>query len=263
MATRQYRFSDFTGVDVGGAFEVDVRHSDSYGVTVEADSHQLQVVKVSKDGDTLRIGRQWNPLAWIPTGTRPKATVTMPVLKGLSLHGATTGSVSGFSSSEDFRMELSGASRAKGDLTVGDAKLVVSGASRAELSGSAGDLTAEVSGASHVAMAGSAGDLAAEVSGAGHVDLDALEVRDANVRLSGASRGTVNVAGRLDAQLSGASVLRWTGEPTMGDIRTSGASRLEKEQNAPSAPADVLGGRSDRLRPPSSSAATARSGDSQ
>ena len=247
MATREYSFSDFSSVDVGGAFEVDVQRSDSYSVVVEADWLQLQVVKVSKQGETLRIGRQWHPLAWIPTGTRPKATVTMPVLKGLSLHGATRGTVGGFSSSESFRMELSGASAVTGDLIVGDATLKLSGASRAELSGSAADLRMDLSGASRaegklavadaklgasgasrVELSGSAKDLVVDISGASHTELGDFTVQDANAKLSGASHATVNVAGRLDAHLAGASVLNCTGEPTMGDIRTSGASKLKK-----------------------------------
>ena len=230
MATREYSFTDFSRVDVGGAFEVDVRQSDSYRVVVEADSFELEDVEVSRQGETLGIGRRWHLLALIRTGARLKATVTIPVLKGLSLHGATRGTVTGFSSSEGFRLELSGASRMKGDLTVGDARLKVSGAGRAELSGSAGDVTAEVSGASRVTVSGAAGNLVADISGASHAQLGSLTVQDATIRLSGASYGVVNVAGKLDAQLSGASVLGWTGEPTMGDIRTSGASRIEKKR---------------------------------
>jgi len=146
-------------------------------------------------------------------------------------------------------MELSGASRVKGDLTVGNSILVLSGASRAELSGSAADLRMELSGASRaggdlavgdarlvasgasrVELSGSAKDLDTDSSGASHVELGAFTVHDANVRLGGASRVTVNVAGRLDARLAGASVLRWTGEPTMGDIKVTGASKIEKEE---------------------------------
>jgi len=222
MATREFSFTDFSRVNVGGAFEVDVQQSDSYRVGVETGGLQLQTISVSRQGDELRIGREgWNPLAWIPSATGPKVTVTMPVLKGLSLHGATRGTVSGFSSSEDFRLKLSGASRATGNLTVGDAALVLSGASRAELSGSVGNVTAKVSGASRATMSGTAGDLSANISGASHLELGALKVRDANVRLSGASHGTVNLAGKLDTNVSGASVLHWAGEPTLGVLTAS------------------------------------------
>ena len=54
-------------------------------------------------------------------------------------------------------------------------------------------------------------------------------VNNADVRLSGATSGTVNLNGRLDADLSGASKLSYLGEPTMGNINTSGASTLSKK----------------------------------
>ncbi|MBL7166986.1 MAG: DUF2807 domain-containing protein [Dehalococcoidales bacterium] len=211
MSTREYRFSDFSEVTVGGAFEVDVQQSDSYSIVVEADWLTFQSIKVSRQGEMLSIGRRWHPLAWIPGSSRPKATITMPVLKGLAISGATRVTVSGFKSSEDFRMELSGASRITGDLGVGNARLVLSGASRADLSGSSGNLTADISGASRIEMGG-------------------FEVQDASLVMSGASRMTANVNSRLNAELSGASRLHYKGEPAMGDIRTSGASRLDKTE---------------------------------
>lgn len=108
-------------------------------------------------------------------------------------------------------MELSGASRITGDLGVGNARLGLSGASRADMSGSAGNLAADISGASRIEMGG-------------------FEVQDASLVMSGASRMTVNVNSRLNAKLSGASYLHYKGEPTMGDIRTSGASRLDSAE---------------------------------
>ena len=53
-------------------------------------------------------------------------------------------------------------------------------------------------------------------------------VNDADVEFSGASSGTINLSGRLDADISGASRLYYIGEPTMGNINTSGASSLSK-----------------------------------
>ena len=54
-------------------------------------------------------------------------------------------------------------------------------------------------------------------------------VNNADIRFSGASTGTVNLDGRLDADLDGASKLEYIGEPTMGTVNTSGASKLSKK----------------------------------
>jgi len=76
---------------------------------------------------------------------------------------------------------------------------------------------------------GSANDMVASVSGASRLNLDDFTVNNADVSFSGASSGTINLDGRLDADLSGASRLSYIGEPTMGTINTSGASTLSKK----------------------------------
>ena len=39
---------------------------------------------------------------------------------------------------------------------------------------------------------------------------------------------SARVNGRLDVRLNGVSELGWLGEPVMGDIRTSGVSKMKK-----------------------------------
>ncbi len=113
----------------------------------------------------------------------------MPALAGLSLSGASSGTVTGFRSSDDIDFRVSGASSLRlVDVAAGDAALAVSGASR--------------------------------------VELPDLPSRDADVRLSGASRATVRLDGRLSVAISGASHLEYIGRPTLGTLDISGASTL-------------------------------------
>jgi len=207
LKTENYNLSDFTRVEVGTAFEVEVVQSGSYSVQVTVDDNLFKYVDVSKSGDTLKI--RLNTVTLLGPTTL-EAKVTMPELRGLDFSGATRGTVSGFSSTENLDIGLSGASKVTGDITASDADFDISGASTLQLEGSAKDIVVDADGASHVKLAG-------------------FPVNNANVRLSGASTGTVNLAGRLDANLSGASKLEFIGEPTMGNISTSGASRLSKK----------------------------------
>jgi len=71
--------------------------------------------------------------------------------------------------------------------------------------------------------------MTADVSGASRFNLGGFMVNNADVTFSGASNGTVNLSGKLDANLSGASKLSYIGEPTMGNVNTSGASTLSKK----------------------------------
>jgi len=209
MKTEEFNFSDFTRVEVGYAFEVEVVQSDSYSVSITADDNLFKNLKVSKENETLKIGHSRH-IGWRLRTSRPKAKITMPVLNGLKLSGASKGTVSGFNSSEDFKLNLSGASRVTGDITANNAEIGCSGASRVELTGSAKNAVIEASGASRMELGG-------------------FSVHDAAIKLSGASRSTVKLDGTLNATLSGASKLSWIGNPIMGDIKTSGASTLSNK----------------------------------
>jgi len=209
MKTEEFNFSDFTRVAVGGAFEVEVVHSNSYNVSVTADDGLFKNLKVTKEGETLKVGHSKH-IGWRVRTSRPIAKITMPVLNELKLSGASKGTVSGFNSLEDFKLKLSGASSVTGDITAGNAEIDCSGASKVELTGSAENAVIEASGASRTELAG-------------------FSVHDAAIKLSGASRSTVKLDGTLNAKLSGASKLRWIGNPIVGDIKTSGASTLSNK----------------------------------
>jgi hypothetical protein len=103
--------------------------------------------------------------------------------------------------------ELSGATSLRGEIDTGNVSL-------------------EVSGASNVSLRGSGRDLTVRASGASDVDLREFVVQNAQVEASGASEVTVHVTGRLDAEASGASRVRYLGNPGLGRIDSTGASSV-------------------------------------
>ena len=56
LQTQEFHFSDFTSVDVGHAFEVEVTQSDSCRVSIIADDNLFEHIQVSKEGEILKIG---------------------------------------------------------------------------------------------------------------------------------------------------------------------------------------------------------------
>ncbi len=228
LDTEEFNFSDFTRVEVSHAFEVELVQSGSYSVSITADDNLFDdYIRVSKDGETLKISLK---PAFSYTFATLRARITMPDLYELDLSGATHGTVQGFSSSHDFILDLSGASSLDmSDMSAGDIEFDISGASRVTGDITADDAEFEVSGASTVQLQGSASDIDIDASGASRVELAGFVVNNADVNLSGASRGTVNLDGRLDVDLSGASKLGYIGEPTMGEFKVSGGSTLSKE----------------------------------
>jgi CBS domain-containing protein len=208
LETEEYAFANFTRVEISSAFEFEIKQSGSYSINVTADDNVIDRVQISQDGQTLKIR-----VGGVPTSFRSvtlKALVTMPQLGGLTVSGASRGIVSNFNCTEAVSIAVSGASRVTGDITAGDIEFDVSGASTVQLEGSADDMVAIISGASRFSL----GD---------------FTVNNADVNISGASTGTINLDGRLDANVSGASTLLYIGDPVMGTMNVSGASSLGKK----------------------------------
>ena len=120
----------------------------------------------------------------------PKVVIGMPDISRLDLSGGSSGTVAGFVLSHDFTTALSGGSR--------------------------------------VSMTGRGDSLSVEASGGSRLDMSNFVVANAHVDLSGGSQTTVNVSGRLDADLSGGSQLYYLGNPTLGTISSSGGSIVSK-----------------------------------
>jgi hypothetical protein len=182
-------------MDLSGFTRLDVSHAFRVYLT-QSDTFRVIITADDNVWDSLEVS-MWRdtlklgfePGAFTVQDVTHEAEISMPTLKAV---------------------ELSGASRLSGDIE-------------------SGDLAVDVSGASQLTLDGSGGDLTLDASGASKVDLSQFVVGDANVDASGASQVTVNVEGRLDADASGASRVYYRGNPTLGRIDTSGASRVERD----------------------------------
>ncbi len=202
------KFTDFTIVEVGWGFEVEIMQSNSYSVSVTADDNLFDYIEVSKTDNRLTIGLKWG---YSYQSVTLRARITMPDLHELQLSGGTHGTVEGFSSSHEFILGLSGGSHLSGDFkTSEDAQFTLSGGSQL------------------IGLDGAANDLRISASGGSGLGLSDFSVHDASVNLSGGSSATINLDGRLDADLSDGSSLSYVGDPTMGDIKKSGGSTVEK-----------------------------------
>jgi hypothetical protein len=229
MKTEEMDFRDFTHVQAGYACELEVARSDSYSVSITAGDNLIRSVKVDKQDGTLRIRRTLSSFRGLIPGTF-QAKIAMPVLDGLDLSGASKGTVTGFSSKNNFSADLEGASSlAIVKMLAADMKFKLAGASRVTGQVQGANAEFNLSGASRVELEGSASNVVIDAAGASHADLADFHVRNANVKLSGASHTTVNMDGQLDANLSGASRLYWLGKAVMGDVNTAGASTISKK----------------------------------
>jgi len=228
LASWDFDYRDFTKIEVGYAFGVEVIRGDSYLVRITVDDNLYEYLDVTKNGDTLYI--KLKP-TYMYTNVTRKATINLPDLESLGLSGASKAKVSGgFSSSHAVDFDLSGASYLDVDsMKAGNTNFNLSGASRALGSIELADGRFSLSGASSLELQGSAGDVDIDASGASHLELSDFSVVDADMNLSGASSITIDASGRLNGNLSGGSRLTYMGNPTMGSISASGGSTISQK----------------------------------
>lgn len=223
--TREYNFTDFTSIEIGHAFKMEVTPADTYSISISASEDIFDYIDVSKTGNKLQIDMD-NVI--FRSYRSPRVKITMPELRGLYISGASEGNVKGFKSSQDMDCTISGASDLDLDIETGNFECEISGAS--EVSGylKATSCDISLSGASKIELDGSGGNIKIEASGASQADLGYFPVNDADINFSGASDGTLDINGRLDVKLSGLSTLEFSGNPTLGDLDISGESELER-----------------------------------
>jgi len=226
VVTREMDFTDFTNVEVGHAFKVEITRADSYSVSITAGEKLFDHIDVVKSGNTLKISLKSHRFHIRPT---LEARITMPILNKLRLGGATRGTVAGFSSEEPFDLNLSGASALDIDMEAGKTRFEISGASRLSGNMKAGDAEIVLSGASRAELSGSANNVIVSAWGASKLDLTDFTLNDTSVNLKGASQARCGeCCGNLEIDLSGASRLDYGGNPTMRSVNVSGASTIHQ-----------------------------------
>ena len=202
----EYSFNNYNRIDVSNAFELTVKQSDTFHVVLFVDDNIVQYLDIRRSGDWLIIDMEDDHNY---NNVELRAEIHMPEIDFLKGSGATAISMNGFTDSTEFRMELSGASVFSANLITNECEIYLSGASVINLNGSCNKLYFESSGASELNMG-------------------SFVAKEAFFIMSGASDGTINVTDHLDVTLSGASVLRYYGDPEIGNLNITGASSLIK-----------------------------------
>ena len=196
----------FDGIEISNSFSVRINYSKDYSVTIQIEDNVKEYLVVEKVGGILKIGLEQGRTYY---NVHPQAVVTLPDIKKLGLSGASTGIINGFEFGHDFKLNLSGASKVYGCIKTGDLNMDLSGASKVNLTGRGKDMIIQASGSSDITM-------------------DKFSVADAYLGLSGASRCLVNINGELDVQASGSSKIRYCGSGSLGNIETSGSSKVKR-----------------------------------
>jgi hypothetical protein len=184
IVTQTFDYQGFTAIEAGYGFDLKVTQGSQYSITVLIDDNVEDKLRVRKDGGTLRLNLEQGSYS----NLNIEAKVTMPSLNNIDFSGGTQGTITGFRTTEDFNIELSGGS--------------------------------------YVNIEGIAKDLTLDASGGSRFDLKDFTVNDVDANLSGGSGGSVYVGGTLNADASGGSHLSYYGDPKLGNIDESTGSTV-------------------------------------
>ena len=197
--------SNFSALEVGGAFKVVLSQGNSEKLMVEADEDDMQYIVTEVLGDMLKIytkpGHRWN-------FHDMTVYLTFRKLSDISFSGAVEVESEGQLAFEGLRLDVSGAAEIEMDFT-------------------ATKLDAEFSGASEVDFKGKCEKGVIEISGASDFNAEFLEFTNLVIDLSGASDAKVFATGELEIDASGASSVRYKGGASVS-VNTSGASDVKK-----------------------------------
>lgn len=202
---KEFAVIDFDRLEMGSGFEIDVRQSSTYRITVEGDRRNIDDLDVYKSGSTLIIKYEDNANRHHET----KIRIEMPDLQGVNFNGGTESKIKDFESNQELDLNLSGGSVCQLEAGYRSVKGVISGASSVLMEGLGDEINIDVSGASSL------------------IAFD-YPVRTAKLNVSGASHAKVTVTDELHVTATGASALLYRGSPSLNSS-VSGASTVQKD----------------------------------
>lgn len=183
---RSFAVTDFTGVDLRGSDDVDVRVGSGFSVRAEGPSEELDKLKIDRKGDALRVGRvDGNGLGWISGGkAKVKIYVTMPRIASANVAGSGSMTIDRIEG-----QKFEGNAAGSGDLSI------------AALSLDKGEFA--VAGSGGMKLAGTTRNFSAKIAGSGDIDAAGLKASEAEIAIAGSGSVTAVVNGPADISLVG------------------------------------------------------------
>ncbi len=197
--------SEFTGIDVGGAYYVHIKKGDYQSVEIETDDNIMPLVETEVSNGVLRISTK-------TATSNVKARniyITMANLKQLDISGACK-----IESDDRFNEDL--------------VDINLSGASNLNISFKANRIDMEMSGASNANISGHSNIFNIDASGASNGRFSNMEANTVSAECSGASSIWLNVIESIKGDASGGSNIYYKGNPNKANIETSGGASVER-----------------------------------
>lgn len=202
---KTFALKNFDKLSMGNAFQINVKQGPDFKMKVNGDSRDIDDLNVKVTNGELKVYYS----KWRIRRYRMEIDIEMPTVKEVDFSGASTSYIQGFDNLDELEIDLSGSSKATLSANARFYEIDLSGASVLDLKGNGNEMEADLAGASKLNA------------------FDAL-VEKATLDVSGASTGRVNVSEQLYIKASGASKVRYRGNPRVSS-NLSGSSKVDKD----------------------------------
>jgi len=204
-ASETRKVAEFTKLDISGDFNIILKQDSSLTLDITADDNLLKFIKTKIEGNTLKIYTHKN----LCNSGQMTITIGIHKLEELRSSGAIEVTADGKLVTKDLGFHLSGASKITLDL-------------------SAANVTTDGSGVTELNLTGQASSHHIDISGVAKVHAFDFVVGDYDISTSGAGNCEINVLHSLNVSSSGASEVKYKGNPSSVNNDKSGASTLQK-----------------------------------
>jgi len=198
---------NFTGIDVGSAFDVELTTGSPTQVRVEADDNVIKYIETSVEGNTLNIKMKDG---FTFDNGYSKIYITAPAINNINSSGAAKVNIIGaLNNTSKITLEASGAANINGAID-------------------APEVSAVSSGAANINVTGSTKNYKVEASGSSNIKSDDLKSEMVTAIASGASSLAVYSSVNLKADADGAASIHYKGAGSTV-VNTSGAGSVKKD----------------------------------
>lgn len=198
-----YDFGSFSGVDIGGVFEIHYSYSSNYSIRISMHENLFANLDISNNNGILEINLNNVNFS---NANIPILHINAPTLSSIDISGAATFHAMSPIENNHLSIMMSDAAEIlQLELNVEDFYMTLSGAAEASLTGNASDVN---------------------ISSSGSADVHALNLHtnNANISSSGASTVNITVLDSLNVHSSGTSTVNFRGDASVNSHATGSSS---------------------------------------
>ncbi|MBF9255376.1 PspC domain-containing protein [Pontibacter sp. 172403-2] len=204
---RNFNYSNFEHISIGGPYHVQLTQGGNYSVRVHASNEEMDKMEIKQNGNELVISYEDNTINLFDDREPILIQITAPNINEIDLSGAIKADVNGITSNN---LDVS-----------------LTGATKAAFNVRTQNLKADITGASASRFVGHTDVFDLNAAGACSIDAGQMSATQVEVDAAGMTVVEVYVTSELRAEASGASQIKYDGNPGITRINANGASKVE------------------------------------